>query len=277
MVFLICILFRSRAKTTRYGNPERSFQILNLLRHLGLKIIAGRDFSGQYRTDTAEAVLINRTAAAMLGFTPEEAIGKWIKNTVRDDSRRRIVGVIEDFNFLSLKEKMDALVVSPSEDTRVALIKIKSGNIRSAIATIEKTYGKVAPGYPFEYNFLDQQFDELYKTDLRQQTIIVVFAGLAIFIACLGFIWSHIIYCGKTYQRNWCKKGVGIVDARHCDVTVKRFIEACTAGHDYCNACRILCNEYLAAEFRLSDTDILVDFRPCGCYHYSHCIVNSKL
>ena len=162
------------------------FADFEFVKTLGLKIIAGRDFSPQYATDTTDAVLINRTAASKLGLTPQQAIGKWIKNTIRDSTRRRVVGVVENFNFLSLKEKMDALVISPSEDRRVAVIRIKPGNIESAIATIKQEYNKVAPVYPFEYNFLDQKFDDLYKTDIRQQSILSVFAGLAIFIACLG-------------------------------------------------------------------------------------------
>ncbi len=162
------------------------FADFEYVKTLGLKIIAGRDFSPQYATDTTDAVLINRTAATSLGFTPDQAIGKWIKNTVRDSARRKVVGVVEDFNFLSLKEKMDALVISPSEDRRVAVVKIKPGNIQSTIASIKDVYNKVAPLYPFEYNFLDQKFDTLYKADLRQQTILSIFSGLAIFIACLG-------------------------------------------------------------------------------------------
>ncbi len=162
------------------------FADFEYVKTLGLKIIAGRDFSPQYATDTTDAVLVNRTATVSLGFTPEQAIGKWIKNTIRDSVRRKIVGVVEDFNFLSLKEKMDALVISPSEDRRVAVINIKPGNLQSAIATVKGEYSKSAPLYPFEYNFLDQKFDILYKTDIRQQTILSVFSGLAIFIACLG-------------------------------------------------------------------------------------------
>jgi putative ABC transport system permease protein len=201
--------FQVEGQDDRIWKSRTEFSDFEFVKTLGLKIIAGRDFSGQYGTDTAEAALINRTAAAMLGFTPEQAIGKWIKNTLRDGSRRRIIGVIEDFNFLSLKEKMDALVVAPNEDRRVALIRIKSGNIRSAVATIEKTYGKVAPGYPFEYNFLDQQFDELYKTDLRQQTIIVVFAGLAIFIACLGLFGLTSFTAAKRIKEIGVRKVLG--------------------------------------------------------------------
>jgi putative ABC transport system permease protein len=178
--------FEAEGQRDETWKSRTEFADFEYVKTLGLKIIAGRDFSAQYATDSTDAVLINRTAATKLGYTPEEAVGKWIKNTVRDSTRRRVIGVVEDFNFLSLKENMDALVISPSEDRRVAVIKVKSGNIQSAIAYIKNVYSKVAPVYPFEYSFLDQKFDELYKADIRQQTILSIFSGLAIFVACLG-------------------------------------------------------------------------------------------
>ncbi|WP_374949103.1 ABC transporter permease [Mucilaginibacter sp.] len=166
--------------------PRSEFADFEYVKTLGLKIIAGRDFSPRFATDTTDAALINETAARKLGFTPNQAVGKWIKNTVRDSVRRHIIGVIKDYNFLSLKENMDALVISPSEDRRVAVIKLKPGNLQNAIAVIKAAYAEAAPVYPFEYSFLDQKFDVTYKTDLRQQTMLTIFAGLAIFIACLG-------------------------------------------------------------------------------------------
>lgn len=185
------------------------FADFEFVKTLGLKIIAGRDFSPQYPTDTTDAVLINRTAANKLGFTPEQAIGKWIKNTIRDTATRRIVGVVEDFNFLSLKENMDALVIAPNEDRRVALVKIKPGNIQSSVATIKDEYSKVAPVYPFEYTFLDNKFDELYKNDIRQQTIITIFSGLAIFIACLGLFGLASFTATKRIKEIGVRKVLG--------------------------------------------------------------------
>ncbi len=185
------------------------FADFEYVKTLGLKIIAGRDFSSQYATDTTDAILVNRTAAISLGFTPEQAIGKWIKNTFRDSVRRKVVGVVEDFNFLSLKEKMDALVISPSEDRRVAVIKIKPGNIQSSIASIKEMYNKVAPLYPFEYNFLDQKFDTLYKADIRQQTILSIFSGLAIFIACLGLFGLASFTAAKRTKEIGVRKVLG--------------------------------------------------------------------
>lgn len=162
------------------------FADFNFVRTLGLKIIAGRDFSPEYRTDSTQAVLINRTAAASLNLTPEQAIGKWLKNPLRDEARRTIIGVVEDFHFLSLKEKMDPLVISPAPDRRVALIRMIPGDLKNNIAEIKEVYSRVAPGYPFEYTFLDEKFDILYKTDLSQQKILSIFSGLAIFVACMG-------------------------------------------------------------------------------------------
>ena len=162
------------------------FADFEYVKTLGLKVIAGRDFSPEFATDTTNSVLINRTCAKELGFSPQQAIGKWIKNRGRDDKKRNVVGVVEDFNFLSLKENMDALVIAPNDDRRVIVIKLKPGNIPASVAAVKNIYTKVAPVYPFEYTFLDQKFDTTYKTDIRQQTMLTIFSGLAIFIACLG-------------------------------------------------------------------------------------------
>jgi putative ABC transport system permease protein len=201
--------FEAEGQRDQSWKSRTEFADFEYVKTLGLKIIAGRDFSAQYATDSTDAVLINRTAATKLGFTPEEAVGKWIKNTVRDSARRRVIGVVEDFNFLSLKENMDALIISPSEDKRVAVIKTKSGNIQSAIKSIKDVYNKVAPVYPFEYSFLDQKFDELYKADIRQQSILSVFSGLAIFIACLGLFGLASFTAAKRTKEIGVRKVLG--------------------------------------------------------------------
>jgi putative ABC transport system permease protein len=162
------------------------FTDFQFVKTLGLKIVAGRDFSAQYSTDSTNATLINQTAAAELGFTPDQAVGKWIQNTSTDSLKRMIIGVVQDFNFLSLKEKIYSLVIAPGYDKRVALIRLRPGNMQSAISAISDAYKDIAPAYPFEYSFLDQKFDTLYKADIRQQTLLSLFSALAIFIACMG-------------------------------------------------------------------------------------------
>jgi putative ABC transport system permease protein len=153
---------------------------------LGLKIIAGRDFSSQFKTDSDRSVIINRAAASKLGYTPQQALGKWIKNAMRDSLRRNIIGVVEDFHFASLKEPIGPLVISTNDDRRLALIKLRTNHLESSIQDIRKKYAAVAPNYPFEYDFLDARYNQLYKAEIGQQSILAIFSLIAIFIACLG-------------------------------------------------------------------------------------------
>ncbi|HEY8733204.1 MAG TPA: ABC transporter permease [Puia sp.] len=178
--------FEAEGQDNRKLGARTEFTDFEFVKILGLTIIAGRDLSSQYPTDTLSAVLINRAAAASLGFTPKEAIGKWIRNTSRDTARRRIVGVVEDFNYRSLKQNVEPLIIAPNPDRNIVLVRLKPGNLSKNIELVKNAYARVAPLYPIDYSFLDQKFDELYKKDLRQQNILSLFSGLAILIACLG-------------------------------------------------------------------------------------------
>ncbi|MET0634489.1 MAG: ABC transporter permease [Chitinophagaceae bacterium] len=191
-------------------NARTEFCDFEFARTLGLKIIAGRDFSPQFPTDSTDAVMINHTAAKQLGFTPDQAVGKWIKNNFRDStSKRRIVGVLEDYNFLSLKELMEPLVITPGNDLRVALIKTKSAQLEPALAAIKKIYRNVAPANPLEYTFLDQKFDILYRNDIRQQKVFSIFSALAIFIACLGLFGLASFTASKRIREIGVRKVLG--------------------------------------------------------------------
>jgi putative ABC transport system permease protein len=178
--------FQSESKPTEKLMLNTEFADFEFVKTLGLKIIAGRDFSPQFRTDSSESVIINRTGATFLGYTPELAIGKWILDIQRDSLRRHIIGVVEDYHYLSLKEPIGPLVISTSDDRRLALVKLKTSQIQSTIQQIKSRYEAIAPDYPFEYNFLNEEFNQLYKSEISQQSILSLFSFIAIFIACLG-------------------------------------------------------------------------------------------
>ena len=163
------------------------FADLEYAKTLGLTIIAGRDFSPQFTTDSTDAVLINRAAAASLGYTPQQAIGKWIRNITRDSTRRSIVGVVENYHFRSMKQVIAPLVISTSKwDRRLALIRLNTAQVQPVIERIKKIYAGNAPDNPFEYEFLDERFDKLYKSEAKQEVLLSVFSIIAIAIACLG-------------------------------------------------------------------------------------------
>jgi putative ABC transport system permease protein len=163
------------------------FTDFEYVKTLGLKIIAGRDFSSSFPTDSTRAVIINRSAATKLGYTPEQAIGKWVKNLIADSMPRTIVGVVEDYHFSSLKQPIGPLVISTrKDDRRLALIKLQTANLLQVIARIGKLYKNAAPDHPFEYEFLDERFNKLYTSESKQETLLSLFSVIAICIACLG-------------------------------------------------------------------------------------------
>lgn len=176
------------------GKPDEKlmfnteFADFELVKTLGLKIIAGRDLSSLYNSDSLKSVLINRSAAAKLGYTPQQAIGKWIRNITNDSLRRNIVGVVEDYHFRSLKDPIAPMVISTNKDWRLALIKLKTSRLPSTIDAIQKQFATLAPAYPFEYTFLDDEFNRLYKAELSQEKILSIFSFIAILVACLGLL-----------------------------------------------------------------------------------------
>jgi putative ABC transport system permease protein len=202
-------MFEAEGQNGRIWKARTEFADFEYVKTLGLKIIAGRDLSSDYPTDTSSSVLINRTAAIDLGYKPGEAIGKWIRNTLVDSARRQIVGVVEDFNYRSLKEQIEPLVISPSSARYVALVGVKPGNLSAGIEAVKKAYARAAPGYPFEYSFLDQQFDIAYQRDVRQQEILTLFSGLAIIIACLGLFGLTSFTAAKRTKEIGVRKVLG--------------------------------------------------------------------
>ncbi|RDC65452.1 ABC transporter permease [Adhaeribacter pallidiroseus] len=175
---------------------------------LGIKLVAGRGFSRNFPTDSVSAIILNEAAVKQIGWTPQNALGKEFLDVPRDGEaspiRLRVIGVVKDYNFSSLKEAIQPLAIMMRNDHRVIAIKLGPGNPQQAVAAIQNVYTKVAPKYPFEFTFLDQDFDKLYKNEQKQAVLFTLFATLAICIACLG-LFGLALY--STEQR---RKEVGI-------------------------------------------------------------------
>lgn len=151
----------------------------------GIKTVAGRSFSREYGLDTA-GFMINQAAVKAMGLASDEAaIGK---NFRYGDQRGKIIGVFNDFHFESMHQRIIPLIlIMPrSGNYRRVSVKISGSNIPGSIAHIENTWKKFLPETPFEYTFMDENFDKLYQSEQRQGTIFTIFACIAIAIACLG-------------------------------------------------------------------------------------------
>lgn len=143
-----------------------------------VKMIEGRFYSRKFKTDTAIGCIVNE--AAVRAMDMKSPVGKKMLGL-------KILGVIKDFNFTSLHSKIAPLIIyfSPSEIKQL-LVRIHPNNISHTINSLEETWDKIAPDFPFEYSFLDEQINNLYRADQRTGNVINVFSFLALFIACLG-------------------------------------------------------------------------------------------
>ena len=152
-----------------------------------INMAAGRNFSRDYGTDTA-SFIINETAVKALGWKSSQgAVGR---DFSYGGTRGHIIGVIKDFHFESMHQSIVPiiLVMSPPSNPYFNNLSVKfSGtNTAKSLAVLEHTWKKYLPEVPYEYTFLDENFDKLYEAEQRQGNIFTAFACIAIFIACLG-------------------------------------------------------------------------------------------
>lgn len=153
-------------------------------RTLKMELADGRDFSNEYATDSSSVVL-NETAVRILGMT--NPIGKFIYR-FSENKPLKIIGIVKDFNFQSLHQEIQPLVILPEGHGGIAAVRIRPDNIAATVASVEKSWNQFQAGQPFVYSFLDEEFDKLYRAEQRVSKIVGVFAILAICVACLGLL-----------------------------------------------------------------------------------------
>jgi putative ABC transport system permease protein len=152
-----------------------------------LKIIAGRNFSREYPRDDSLSVIINEAMVRTLGWkSPEEALGKEFRSF---NGNERVVGVVRDFNYVSLQEPIGPYffdMVPFLFFKKFIAVKISGNDIQNTIKHLENNWAQIAPAFPFEFSFLDENLDQLYKSQANLSKLIGYFSILAIIIACLG-------------------------------------------------------------------------------------------
>jgi putative ABC transport system permease protein len=154
---------------------------------LGMKIVAGRNFSSQMLTDST-ALIVNEAAAKQLAFQDpiNQILYKPVDNLAKKLKPYHIIGVMKDFNFKSLRENVTPIVFMLSDQGGAFSMRINSADIPSLLVQVKSKWTKLSPNQQFNYTFMDADFDELYRSEQRIGTIFVSFTSLAIIIACLG-------------------------------------------------------------------------------------------
>jgi len=165
---------------------------LDFIKTMKMQLVAGRDFqqSDFALLDTThnyanfqQPYIINEALANKIGWTPQQAIGKAIEKAFTGP----VVGVVKDFNFSSLHDPIGPLVIFLGRDfSRDFMVRINGGNMQSTLGRLEMVWKQRVPDRPFNYHFLDEDYNKLYLSEQRSSALFVVAAGLAIILACLG-------------------------------------------------------------------------------------------
>ncbi|GAB3494657.1 ABC transporter permease [Spirosoma knui] len=158
----------------------------NYLPTLGMKVVAGRNFSPSFGTDSM-GVLINETAARLFGWG-NDAIGRTLINPNNEgiETKYQVVGVVRDFHFRSLHEQIAPLAMTLRGNSGSIIVKTKTKDIESLLAYAKTQWATFSTDEPFVYSFLDERYQTTYEAELKTGRILGIFAGLTIFIACLG-------------------------------------------------------------------------------------------
>ena len=163
---------------------------LDFFKTFGLEIIEGRDFQENITTDDSLALIVNEAMATQMGWTNEQAIGKQFDY---NQYHGQIVGVVKNFNFVSKHRTIEPLILQLRSNPghfnfslKYVAMKLKTDNLPATVAAIEAKWKELAPGRPFDYLFLDQELDKLYKDEEKLGKVAGIFSTLAVIVACLG-------------------------------------------------------------------------------------------
>jgi putative ABC transport system permease protein len=194
-----------QAATFSYAIPSSKFDALSLYKKEGedkefqvhwmnadddylktydIEVVEGREFSEDFPADTT-AILLNETAADQIG--KQDLIGSHLINHF--GNRVKVIGVVQDFNFEHLQNKVKPLAIAlsgPNATNLYASVKLNPGNPQEAIQTIRRYWEELNPDASFQYSFLDDRLNNLYKSEERTMRVMGLFTALAVFISCFG-------------------------------------------------------------------------------------------
>jgi putative ABC transport system permease protein len=174
----------------------------------GMELAAGRNFSKEMPTDAANAFILNETAIRQIGWeSPLDAIGKGF---VYGRAEGQIIGVVKDFHFESIHHKIAPIVmVLSAHSLNQVAVRISPNDIPGTMAFLQGKWQEFRPNYPFSYYFVDERFDQQYRSENKLLQLFGYFAFLAIFIACLGLFGLALYTAEQSIKEIGIRKVLG--------------------------------------------------------------------
>lgn len=181
----------------------------NYISTLGMEMAYGRNFSKTFGTDSS-GVILNETAAGMLGWK-NDAVNHTISRSNNEGRTEtfRVIGVVKDFHFRSLHERISPLVMTLGGNPGTMIVKLRNSDVQHVLAKMKTKWDSFRPENPFAYTFLDERFNNTYKTEQKTGQILAVFAGLTIFVACLGLFGLAIFTSEQRTKEIGIRKVLG--------------------------------------------------------------------
>lgn len=190
---------------------------------LGLELIAGRNFSEDIASDSA-TVLVNEATARLVGW--ENPVGEYILPTL--GQRMQIIGVVKDFNFQSLHEEIGPLVIFPNLQDNfnpsLLTVRLGSGDVRNSMQYIEEKWNTITNHRHFEFTFMDEEFDQLYREEARFGQIFSLFALLTILIASIGVLGLSTYLVSRRIKEIGIRKVLGASETNILVLLGKNFL-----------------------------------------------------
>jgi len=166
---------------------------------LGMEIKEGRNFSKDFSTDSS-GVILNEAAVKVLGFKDPFKETLYRPDFHNDGTITpapfHVVGVVKDFNFKSLHQTVAPLIIQFGDNYSSVAIRVNTKNLNSVINSIQSKWNAMAPGQPFNYTFMDDDFNNIYTTEQQTGKLFITFAVFAIFIGCLG-LFGLVTYAAE--------------------------------------------------------------------------------
>jgi putative ABC transport system permease protein len=156
---------------------------------LGMNLVAGRNFSADFPSDSS-AVLVNETAVRHFGWT-DNPLGHTLTNPALPQNGRaartfRVVGVVKDFHYRSLHERIAPTVMVLNDNAGAILVKARTDDVAGLLTSLKQQWAAFKTGEPFRYSFLDESYAAMHRAEQRTSRILSLFAVLTVFVACLG-------------------------------------------------------------------------------------------
>jgi putative ABC transport system permease protein len=157
----------------------------NFLNTFQLSLVEGRNLSKDFPQDEKESFLVNETAVKAFGWkTPKEALGK--KINWAGEKQGPVIGVVKDFNYASLHEEIKPLIMHYFPGINSMTVRIKTNDLSATISNIENKWKATFPEVPFQYSFMQEDFEYMYRSEQKLASVLGLFTALSILVACMG-------------------------------------------------------------------------------------------